>query len=109
MEMINTKIILKARKKHKCNFCNGIINIGESYEKQVLKYDDLYIWKSHLRCKEIANKLSMWEFCDEGVNEDDFFEYINLEYIKLQGDKEDYPYPEFQERLEFVCNHHLSN
>lgn len=35
--------LYKARKEHKCNFCDGIINIGEIYERQVLKYDVLYV------------------------------------------------------------------
>lgn len=65
----------KARKVHKCQLCNGDIPIGEVYRRQFLKYDgQVYDFKEHDRCGEIASFL--WNFIDpdEGMTEDDFKE-----------------------------------
>jgi hypothetical protein len=106
MEILSTKI-RKAKKTHHCNFCNGVITVGEQYEARAIKFDnEFYTWKSHIRCSKIANKLNMYDECEDGVTADDFQEIVMQEYINLQIDKENYPFPEFQEMLNFVCNHH---
>ncbi len=67
-----------ARKEHICNFCGGVINIGEEYEYQKNKFDnEFYTWKTHLKCSDIANELNMYDDCDEGLTADDFSEYIS--------------------------------
>lgn len=53
---MNDVILLKedypvARKKHRCEICNGIINKGEKYVSQHCKMDDIYIFKMHTHCK----------------------------------------------------------
>ena len=96
-----------ARKEHRCDYCAGIINIGEKYERSVLKGDYLYAWKSHLRCLKIAAELKMYDHCDEGVTSEDFYEIIKEKYRELQSDKEEYPHKTFLEQLNFVCNHYI--
>ncbi len=68
-----------ARKEHTCNFCHGVINIGEQYEYQKNKCDgDFYTWKTHSKCLYVSNALKMYDDCgNEGLTEDDFYEYIN--------------------------------
>lgn len=95
----------KARKDHKCNYCNQPILKGESYHAMVLKYDDIYQWKSHLRCDKIASKLKMFDYSDEGVTDEYFHECINEAYYNLT--EEDALKTSFAERLDFVCNHYL--
>lgn len=102
----------KARKEHQCNFCSGKIGVGETYKHQVNVYEgDIYQWKTHTRCSEITSKLKMYEDADEGVCDQMFSEYINHEYGELK-DREVvvgiFEKTTFQERLDFVCNYHLS-
>lgn len=52
----------KAMKPHICDYCNETIFPGELYDHSVLKYDDVYTWKSHMKCIEIATEL--WNFVD---------------------------------------------
>jgi hypothetical protein len=94
-----------ARKSHKCNFCSGEIKIGETYQCQAIKGDGFYIWKSHLRCIEICNKLDMFSNSDEGVTNEDFYEIITEEFRNLQT-KEDYDIPDFYGQLNYVCEKH---
>lgn len=65
----------KARKKHSCSYCNGIIEKGEIYEHSVLKYaGEIYDWDAHKECKFISTEL--YEYIDpwDGMTEDDFQE-----------------------------------
>lgn len=105
----------KAKKQHTCNWCGGIIEVGDVYERQFLKDDGVYVWKNHTKCSDIAWKLKMFDFCDEGVTEDDFCEFIQEEFNNLHRDKdelfyesEDFVIPPFLEQLDYVCNYHLS-
>jgi len=68
-----------ARKEHTCNFCGGVINIGEEYDYQKNKQDgEFNTWKSHLKCIELSHALKMYDdIYDEGLTSDDFYEYIN--------------------------------
>ena len=70
---------------------------------------ELYIWKSHLHCTEIASKLKMYDDCDEGVNESDFCDAINEEYndLMINNEKDDIVRT-FLQRLHYVCKHHLN-
>lgn len=115
LEVISPQQLVKARKKHYCSYCDGEINIGDTYERSTLKYDDLYVWKSHLQCTKIANELNMFEDCDDGLTGDDFQEAIHEFYCDLirKQDEEFYEsvrfkYPPFQEQLDYVCNHYLN-
>lgn len=64
----------KARKTHTCSYCGGEITAGTTYRHAVLKYDDVYVWKSHKECNHIASEL--WDYIDpdEGMTEDEFQE-----------------------------------
>jgi hypothetical protein len=95
--------IQKARKDHKCSFCGYVIPSGTDYEYQAIKGDYFYTWKSHLRCLAIAGELHMWNFCDEGVTDEDFYEIIKEKFHELQT-SEDYEIPDFAGQLDFVCN-----
>jgi hypothetical protein len=108
MDIITALKIVTARKQHNCNYCGGIIQVKERYNYSVLKYDDIYSWKSHSRCDEIVSKLRMHDNCDEGVTMDDFYEIIKDEFHKLQT-TEDYEVPDFQGQLNFVCDQLLNS
>ena len=74
----------KARKAHKCNFCGGVIEKGEIYNSQTNVYDgSMYVWKSHIKCGEIAYVLRMYDDADEGVTSEDFSEFINNEFCEI--------------------------
>lgn len=104
----------KANKDHKCNYCNGIIPKGSVYQKSTLKYDgDIYTWKNHCECSDIAMKLHMFDDADEGVTSDMFYEKVNDEYMRIMQETQtelyeskDFVYPKFKEQLSFVIEHH---
>ena len=64
----------KARKPHTCSYCGEVIQPGETYDYTVLCYDDMYEWKSHIKCSFIAQQL--WEYIDpdEGMTAENFDE-----------------------------------
>jgi hypothetical protein len=105
----------KARTEHKCSYCDGVIKRGETYIKQSVVFDGrMYSWKSHFRCNAIAIKLNMFDDCDEGVTQYDFWEIVEEEYRYLWEELhpltfESDPIPKFLEQLDFVCNYHSIN
>ena len=65
----------KARKNHKCGLCGDEIIKGELYRRQFLKYGgEVYDFKEHERCGEIATAL--WHYLDpaDGLTEEYFEE-----------------------------------
>ena len=67
----------KARIEHICMFCEGKINKGGEYEYSRLKYEgDLYVWKTHLKCRDLAIELEMYDD-GEGVDGQRFSEFID--------------------------------
>ncbi|MCP4141288.1 MAG: hypothetical protein GY755_13560 [Chloroflexi bacterium] len=68
-----------ARKEHKCEFCGGVIAIGEKYERQTNNYDGkLYDWVCHCECSQVASELRMFDYCDDdGLDRDGFIESLN--------------------------------
>jgi len=110
MEMIQAPTETKAIKEHRCNFCYQKILKGNIYVKSVWKADDLYAWKTHKHCDEIATKLKMYEDSDEGVDSDAFNEHIKNEYqniiMKTVPNWQDIIYPKSLERLFFVCKYY---
>jgi len=53
--LIEQKIIKKSHKEHRCDYCGLPIVKGSGYVRQFLKDDkDIYSWKSHLLCAELA-------------------------------------------------------
>ena len=62
MPEVIRECVRKARKSHSCDYCGNPIEAGEMYRNSVLKYDDIYTWKTHLKCIEVATEL--WDFVD---------------------------------------------
>lgn len=92
----------KARKEHRCSYCNGIIPKGDTYNYSTHVYEgEIYAWKSHIKCQKVAEELNMFDDLYEGLTEADFAEYINERFCDLQGDR-DLKLTTFQERLAFV-------
>jgi len=91
----------KARKEHTCDLCFEKINKGEVYNNSTVVYGDIYEWKTHIRCEQIALKLKMYD--DEGLTGEIFHECIEDEYIALISFKN----TDFKEQLNFVCKYHL--
>lgn len=80
----------KSRKEYKCDFCCGIIKLGEKYNCQTNAYEGkIYTWRSHINCSKIASHLDMYSHdCDGGVDEYQFSENINEEYNHLMWTKQ---------------------
>lgn len=113
MVTIQTATETKAIKDHKCNFCLGEICKGSKYMKSVHKQDFIYSWKTHKHCSEIASKLNMYDYCDEGLTTDAFIEIIKDEYSHIMSNTQnelyeikDFVLPDFQGRLKFVLNYY---
>jgi len=107
IEIINDTKKVKARKAHVCNWCGCTIPVGEVYQTQTLKYDDIYVWKNHLKCSELVSALKMEG--DEGVTGEDFYEYITEEFREIWRkldnelyESKDFVIPSFKEQVEFV-------
>jgi hypothetical protein len=102
MDRIGSTTVQKAKKEHKCNYCDGVIAIGTAYERQAFKYDDFYVWKSHPKCQAIAEKLRMFDNCDDGVTNEYFYETIKEEFYSLEGEQ-DLGISKFYDMLDYVC------
>ena len=84
METLSYQKEVKANKEHRCNFCCEKIKQGETYITSTHKQDGtVYDWKAHKHCSEIADRLKMYEDCDEGLTGDDFQETIHSEYFDI--------------------------
>lgn len=100
----------KARKQHTCDWCELTIEAGTVYERQVFKDDEIFVWKNHISCAEIAHKLGMFDpYGDEGLGSNDFQEQITEEYKNLMilADESFSVLPPFKHQLEYVVAHHL--
>lgn len=61
-EHLETKNVI-ARKQHKCDWCERVIEKGEEHERQKFKYDgELCEWHSHLACSRVAS--AIWDYAD---------------------------------------------
>ncbi len=105
MEIIQAPTPTKARKNHRCNFCCGVIERGTTYHKSTMKDDTPYVWKNHISCGELAEKMNMYKECYDGVTTDDFQEFITNEFWKIHN-IEWKDLPPFDERLKVVLEHH---
>ena len=92
-----------ARIPHKCNYCQEPIVKDTHYLKGVFKIDDVYTWKSHTYCQQLASKLDMFD-SDYGCTSDSFQEYVINEYGNINKTaKEDV---EWLDMLQTVLEHH---
>lgn len=120
METISYQKEVKANKEHRCNFCCEKIRQGEIYVTSTHKQDGtVYDWKTHKHCYEIADRLKMYEDCDEGLTDEGFQESIHSEYFDLMlalFEKDDLKkYPDviqqlrnvrFKDKLSYVIRHY---
>ncbi len=107
MEIINDPRRVKARKKHKCDWCGYAIPAGMVYSTATYKHDYIYTWKSHIKCIELVDKLNMQS--DEGVTEECFYECVTEEFrqiwIELDNnlyESKDFVIPDLEEQIDFV-------
>lgn len=79
-----------AKKNHTCNWCKHTIKQGEQYHYQVLKDSDIYTWKSHYRCAEVAQYILYFFNLDEMTHSDFIGGCFNLlsNYIYPNMDKD---------------------
>lgn len=88
METLTYPTETKAIKEHSCNFCAEKITKGEIYIKSTHKYDrEVYDWKTHKHCSEIATRLKMYDDADEGVTDEIFQETIHCKHDDLLIDQ----------------------
>lgn len=113
MTTIENEHQVKARKDYRCNFCSLPILKGSFYFKSVHKEDEIYSWRVHKHCSEIATKLKMYDHTDEGLGSDLFVEIVKDAYMEIMSKTQnelykskDFKYPPFEERLLFVINHY---
>jgi hypothetical protein len=68
-----------ARKAHRCGWCYGQIQPGETYSRSTNIYDDhVYDWVACAACEAIANIVWAWAGQpDEGMDEDSFAEWAH--------------------------------
>lgn len=71
---------VKARKRHACDYCGNIIEVGEEYRYSKHEFDGmLYDWHSCDRCKDYVRECFENEYynTDDGLAEDTFCEFMN--------------------------------
>ncbi len=92
METLSYPAETKAIKEHDCNFCHEKIKKGEVYKKSTHKFDgEVYDWKTHLHCANLAEILKMYDSARdsgyEGVTDEFFMETIHCEHDDLLIDQ----------------------
>ena len=66
----------KANKEHRCSLCGGKIEKGEVYQYAKIRGDELYAWKSHVKCEKLVTVLHMSDDGD-GISDSDFCDYVS--------------------------------
>lgn len=76
MEQLSSSI-QKARKSHRCMWCGCEIEKGTVYRSQGCKCDgELYTWKNHLECEELADE-NDWFDDPDGLSESVFIDILS--------------------------------
>lgn len=114
METISYSKEVQAIKTHTCDFCNERIIKGQKYMKSTHANDgQIYDWKSHKICAELANKLNMYQDWVEGVTGNYFQECIHEFHddlmIKLIDEKDINKYSDVIRQLRHVKFHYKLN
>jgi hypothetical protein len=105
-------LTIKAKKRHRCNFCQKFVEPKTIYTRTSIACDGtVYEWVSHRHCDALFEKLKMDEHNDyQGVDVDDFHSYVTEEYKSIQKNANssfDYKAKiDFIEALTVVCNHY---
>jgi len=74
----------KARKEHQCNFCYDKIRVKEPYIRSTHVFDgEIYTWKTHTYCAKLADRLNMYDDCEEGLGGEEFKEYVSDKHFKI--------------------------
>lgn len=95
-----------AQRPHICDYCKESIPVGSEYEVSKHKYNgEFYTWKSHLHCIALANKLSLFDYTDEGLTSDDFIESVRIEFDHINF-HENLVANTFAEELGHVLEYH---
>jgi hypothetical protein len=77
----------KARKKHQCDYCQGIVEKGEIYQRDVFVTEGtVYNWISHLYCEKLSEKMQAHDDynTNEGVSHGQFEQFV-YEECKERG------------------------
>ena len=62
MTLIAHDEVGRARKQHRCDWCNETIAVGEPYVRQRCKDGaDVWTWRAHAECYRASNKLDEWD------------------------------------------------
>lgn len=78
MEILCEPKQVKARKKHKCDYCQKVINPGEQYMTATYKDSYVYRWKTCKRCESYTKEAFLnkdYDF-EEGMGQQDFQDYM---------------------------------
>jgi len=68
--VISTTDVKAAKKAHVCNYCRGEIAEGSGYRSEQTVYEgEIYTWKSHFDCHDLAAEYNKIIGCDEGIPE----------------------------------------
>ena len=75
--VILSQSIPTAKKPHKCDYCEELINLGEIYMNSFIIGDYPYTWKNHLSCHQLCNTLNLFKDAgDEGVSNEYFWDSV---------------------------------
>ena len=76
LEFYNDKV-QRAKKEHKCEFCNQIIKIGEKYHRQSGKYDgDFFDRCLHMTCNKMISTYCAEEKEYEDISYDGVIDWL---------------------------------
>lgn len=108
---IKEEVLTRARKKHTCGLCCQKILKDSFYYISVIRNDgELYSFKTHKHCSDIATKLNMCEDCDdEGLTALEFIDTIHGEYVNILQElqqRNNADQDPFSEWLAFVLDYH---
>lgn len=82
MDILKEPKRVKARKEHKCDYCNKVIVVGEEHSVATYKGDFIFEWRECDRCKSYVseafnNKDYDWS---DGMSWQDFIDYMYEEH-----------------------------
>lgn len=120
METLLNPTEVKANKDHHCDFCGSKIYKGSKYLKSTHKNDgDLYDFKTHDYCAELATKMDLYKDAYDGVDGETFQEAVSEKHFSLLTDRfaqnefrqyddilNQLRYVNFKEKLHYVIMHY---